>query len=160
MRWILVIAASVALASPALAAPPACTDGEMQPRFGAGPLGNPRFAERIADRLDLAPEQRDTLQGIVSTHRDAMKTLAAQHQDALCSFADAAPTDPDYAVSTATASQAASALAAGGIELVAQLRSDFQAVLTEEQLAEWQVVRAEMFERMERRRNKGDRRNR
>lgn len=159
MRAFLIILLTAVLATPALAAP-ACKGDELKAPFGAGPLANPRFADRLADRLSLTPEQADTLRGIATNHRDAMQTLAADHRDVLCGFfVDTQPDDPDYAVKAAAASQSAAVLAAGSVDLVAQLRTEFQAVLTDEQLAEWQVVKQEMLERRGKRKNRwrGDR---
>ncbi|MEL7536680.1 MAG: Spy/CpxP family protein refolding chaperone [Pseudomonadota bacterium] len=159
MRWILVVTLSALFATPALAVP-GCGDGAGKATFGSGPMANPRFIERVADRLSLSPEQVDTLQGVATTHRDAMQELLGQHKEAMCEFFELMPDDPNYAVATATAGQAAATLAAASVDLVAQLRTDFQAVLTEEQYAEWQIVREEfvqrMAERKERRRGNRD----
>ena len=136
-----------------------CHEGAGASWSEAGPdgFGHGKMFERVADRLDLTPEQRDTVEQIRSRYRDERIALADQHREALCALRDADPTAESYARQTAEASAAASRLAGDMVTLMSQMRTELHAVLTEAQRQAWTELKAEMAERFAER---GDRRGR
>ncbi|MEM8982594.1 MAG: Spy/CpxP family protein refolding chaperone [Pseudomonadota bacterium] len=153
MKWTAALLLSAVLALPAAAAPD-CKTGIARQAAGA-PLASPRFKNMLVKRLDLTPEQTDTLAAMRAQHRDSMRSLADQYKPTLCEFyLDTQPDDPAYASKAAEAGQAAAALAAGAVELTAQWRTEFQAILTAEQKAKWIDVKADIAEKMSERRGR------
>ncbi|MEM1263369.1 MAG: Spy/CpxP family protein refolding chaperone [Pseudomonadota bacterium] len=153
MKWIIALTLSAVLAIPAAAAPD-CKTGIAGAQAGA-PLAGPRFSKMVAKRLDLTPEQRDTLAAMRDAHRESMRILADQYKPTLCDFyLETTPDDPAFATKAASASQAAASLAAGAVELSAQWRTEFQALLTDEQKAKWVDVKADIATKMAERRGR------
>ena len=127
---------------------------------GPGPRGamGEEMLFRMLDRLDLSPEQRATVEGIVDSYRPRMKALREAVRENRKSLANSSPDDADYASVVAEASQAAATNAGELVNLSAALRGEVHAVLTEEQRAEARQLREEFRERVKQRRQ--DRRRR
>lgn len=149
-KAVLLTIVSVAVLSTAAFA--AAGEGRRGPDrdFGGPGFGMPepgKMIERMADRLDLDEAQHESLTNIVSAAKpqiDALREKARANRKALRAL-DA--TDPE--VQTIAISNGE--LATEGTLLFTQIRSDINAVLTDEQ-------RAKLAEAKENRKERGERR--
>jgi protein CpxP len=117
-----------------------------------------RGMDRILDKLNATPEQRDKIKAIFEKQRPAMQKLGEEMRTAREQFQAVEPGDPNYAKAVKQASHTAADLASRWVEEHAAMRSDVYAVLTPEQRAEIPKLREEMQQRWKdraRMRNKG-----
>ena len=127
--------------------------GPRGPHGFGGPMGGldgPR-AELMFDALDLTPEQRDAVDGILERYRPQLKVLHDNGRESRRLLLATRPDDPNYATVVAEASQVAGQNAAQLVTLTAELRREMHALLTPEQREKAAEMRARMQERFQER---------
>lgn len=88
---------------------------------------------RLADKLDLTQEQRDTIKGYFEAARPGMKSLREEARANAELLHNTKPDDPNYSNVVAQASQKAGALASRMVTDGSQLRAQIWQVLTPQQ---------------------------
>jgi protein CpxP len=121
-------------------------------RHGHGPHGEPGPGEMmrmLADRLDMTEEQRDQVKALHQQHRQAMEAQRDQMREAQRELADQmhAATFDEGAIRNAAATVAA--LKADLAVAKAALHQEVRALLTPEQLEQFNEMQERRRERME-----------
>jgi Spy/CpxP family protein refolding chaperone len=148
----LAAAAAALLGAPLNAAPPV---GSVP--FGGGPhTAGPgtgheapwsSLGSELWQDLNLTPEQRETVRGVIRAHQPRWHALREQASVIRETLTETSPDDPGYAAVTQEASQSAATLAAEMVTLANQMRAEIHAVLTPEQ-------RLQIRQRLEQRRQR------
>jgi len=138
---------AVAMAQPA--------DRPMHP--GPGPGRGPNL-ERMVEHLDLTPQQRDSIDAILTKHRDAAMTLEKQLQTARDTLRDAIHADLFDEAAIRDASAAVSLLEADRAVDQARLLQEVRQVLTPEQKEKMDQLQQRRRDRMHDRLDSGSRR--
>lgn len=127
------------------------------PGFGPGPFaGGPDLAlklEHMADHLDLTDEQRASVKNILQAAKpeiEAVRDQARANHEAIQSLD---PADPAYEAQLNNIALSNGELATTGTLLAVRVRSEVQAVLTEEQIAKLERGKERMKKRMQNRFN-------
>ena len=126
--------------------PPA---GDLFP-YHRGPSWGLHGMSRMADALDLSPEQRDEVREILEQVQPQMRELRQAMRDNMQRLHQLTPDDPQFSNTVAAASQQAGALVTRMIELGSQTRVEVHSILTPEQQARVPALKAEMKARRER----------
>jgi len=114
---------------------------------GAADMQHGFLPGRIARQLDLAPEQEQAIQDIMSTAKPRFQALRENARTTRLALMEANPDDPGYATVVAEASQASASHAAALVNLAAEVKAEVYAVLTVEQKQRATEMMAEMQER-------------
>jgi len=121
-----------------------------------GALDNPAFRiERMADHLDLTDEQRVSIKNILQAAKPEMETLRDQamaNREALESLDQF---DPTYDATLQNIAISNGELATARTLLMARVRGETRAVLTEEQITKLERGKARMKDRMRSRFDRG-----
>ena len=128
--------------------------------FGGGPIpGGPGklefMVERMADHLDLTDDQRISVENILQAAKpeiEALRDQAMANRDAIESLD---PSNPAYDTTLQNIAVSNGQLATEATLLMARVRGEAHAVLTEEQIAKLERGKARMKERMRSRFNQG-----
>ncbi len=113
--------------------------GPMMPGFMP-----PGAFERIADRLQLSAEQRETARGFLEQAKPGLDKLRQQMHASAELLAKTRPDDPSYQSVVANASQTAGDLASQLVLQGSQVRSQVFGVLTADQKNKLVTIEAEM----------------
>lgn len=103
---------------------------------------------RMADKLDLAPEQREQIEEIVQTAKPKLKELGQSMHELRFQLMEISPNDPAYSTVVAEVSQASADLARDMVLLTSDVRVRVYSVLTLEQQAKAAEMKAGMREKM------------
>ena len=122
------------------------------PGMGQGDIGQ-FILGRIGDRLELTEEQRTEIKGIFEDSKEDREALRAAIQEAMKALHEATQ-DGTEAEIIAAGKALGDAHTNQALQKAATMKS-VKAVLTDEQIAQLGEVKAEMKERMQQRREKG-----
>ena len=122
------------------------------PGMGQGDIGQ-FILERMGDRLELTEEQRTEIKGIFEDSKEDRQALRATVQEAMKALHEAAQ-DGTEAEIIAAGKALGDAHTNQALQKSATMKS-VKAVLTDEQVAQLDEIKAEMKERMQQRREKG-----
>ena len=139
MRVGLIAVGATIFVGSAFAAPP--RDGGMGPGFP--PLG------RLVHALELAPEQEQAIEEIVSAAKPRFQALRQNARATRQQLMEANPDDSTYSTDVAAASQASANHAAELVNLSAELKAQVYVLLTAEQ----KQRATELMQRMQERRS-------
>ncbi len=150
---------TITLLAAAAAAMTFAGEGFAGPR-GAADIQHGFLPGRIARQLDLAPEQEEAIQDIMSSAKPRFHALREKARTTRLALMGANPDDPGYATVIAEASQASASHAAALVNLAAEVKAQVYAVLTAEQKQRATEMMAEMHERRARFMESGPRQHR
>jgi len=123
----------------------AAEPGGAQRAYGGPGVGMPfagRMLDRMAERLELDDTQRQTIENVVSAAKpefDALRDSFRANRETLAALD---PADPEYSVDLEAAARENGRLAAEATLLHSRVRAEIDAVLTEEQRAEFERSKA------------------
>jgi len=131
----------------------------------AGPRGEPGmrdgfFLERISHQLELAPEQEQAIDEIISGAKPRFQALRDSARATREQMMGANPDDPSYSTDVATASQASASHAAELVNLAADVKAQVYGVLDADQKRRATELMAKLQERRAKFMEDGPRRHR
>jgi len=132
-------------------APAANADDGRGKQFGME--RGPMISARMLDRLDLEDTQRQTVDNIFEAAKPEFDALREQKQSSRAALAALDPANPSYSIDLEAIAAENGRLARESTLLFARVRSEVNAVLTEDQ-------RAKLEQGMERRKERGNSRRR
>ena len=125
----------------------------MRGRHGDGILGalglDPRPIERMANSLDLTPQQQGKVTEIIATVRPEMRKLSQDVATESRRLRDLDPADAKYAAQSAESAKKIGELSGRLAQQSADLRAKVWQVLTPEQRAKAAAMREKMQQRMQ-----------
>jgi Spy/CpxP family protein refolding chaperone len=111
--------------------------------FGDAGAMSGRMLLHMADRLELTPEQQDSLRALLAEYQPRWRSLRERAGESRRSMMALSPDDADYAAVTLTVSQQAAELAAETVMLASDFQAQTYALLTEEQHQRLQELRSQ-----------------
>jgi hypothetical protein len=132
---------------------------------GEGGMRDGFFLERMSSQLELAPEQEQTIEEIISGAKPRFQALRDKARNTREQMMGANPDEPTYATDVAQASQASATHAAELVNLAAEVKAQVYGVLDADQkqratelMSKMQERRAKFMESGPRRHRRGGRR--
>jgi Spy/CpxP family protein refolding chaperone len=120
--------------------------------FGGPGMAEPRLMlEHMADHLDLDDIQRETVENIIEAVKPEFESLREQGRANREAIAALDPADPAYSTELNRVAVSNGELATQATLLMARVRTEVNAVLTDEQIAKLERSRERMQKRIKRR---------
>jgi Spy/CpxP family protein refolding chaperone len=144
-----ILIASVAGVALALGTGAALAEGHRHADHGWG--GDPGMGEmhQMLQDLDLSPEQKETVHGIMENSRPRFEALHEEMRANRDILLDVNPGDANYQTVVNRVSQQSGDLASRLVLAMSDVRSQIYGVLTDEQKAKLPAIRAAMKARMD-----------